>query len=275
MNLTKGLHFVTGEKGGVGKSLWAMALLEYCQANNITCDFYDADRTSPDVGLIYEPKKYKKIVEEFVETQTQEDYKPIATEQEGTLEHIYFSEDEEDIFLADRLLASAFEHLTLVNLPAQVEVMVTRWLTERGILALAKEEHIDVYFWFVTDGSPESLELLERSLTTYKNELGHIIVCNQGLSKNALFNLQSHRVKAAVEQYALATVEMPFLCLADADKNFLKNEQITLANAAKREKTKKLTLIAKQRIKQFLDQTQIAIKQTGIFVSDTSQVTVN
>jgi hypothetical protein len=269
----KGLHFVTGEKGGVGKSLWSMVLLEYCRAKKISYRFYDADRTSPDVGLIYEPQKYRKIISE-VAVSSPEEYKPSnqAFGLESYLEQIFFSEDEEDVFLADRLFAIACENLVIVNLPAQVEVMVTRWLTKRGVLSLAKEEKMEIYFWFVTDGSPESLDLLERSLLTYKNDLGHLVVCNSGLAKNVKENLASHRVKGAVDQYALAVVEMPLLCLSQAEMNLVKTEPIALGDAAERSQATKLTLIAKQRVKQFLGQTVEAISSTGIFVGQSQDI---
>ena len=52
------INFVTGEKGGVGKSIFCRALYEYYQVNGIAFKFFDADRTNPDVGVIYEPQNY-------------------------------------------------------------------------------------------------------------------------------------------------------------------------------------------------------------------------
>ncbi|MGH2415415.1 MAG: hypothetical protein ACRDEA_17345, partial [Microcystaceae cyanobacterium] len=123
----KGLHFITGEKGGVGKSLWAMALLEYCQQEKIDYRFYDTDRTSPDVGLIYEPDKY---VSPLGKPPKGNKYKPDnQADKNGKSFRLYFSEEEEDVFLADHLFSEASEgNLVLVNLPAQVALVVDHWL---------------------------------------------------------------------------------------------------------------------------------------------------
>ena len=52
------INFVTGEKGGVGKSFFTRVLIEHYQAQNIAFKLIDADRTNPDVGVIYEPQNY-------------------------------------------------------------------------------------------------------------------------------------------------------------------------------------------------------------------------
>lgn len=45
---------IEGYKGGVGKSLTAIALVEYCKSNNIKVAIVDTDMTNPDVAEIYE-----------------------------------------------------------------------------------------------------------------------------------------------------------------------------------------------------------------------------
>lgn len=45
---------VEGYKGGVGKSLTAISLIEYCKGNNIPVAIIDTDMTNPDVAAIYE-----------------------------------------------------------------------------------------------------------------------------------------------------------------------------------------------------------------------------
>ncbi len=57
------INWITGEKGGVGKSLFCRAFIEYYQSQNIAFKLIDADRTNPDVGLIYEPQNYRPFFE--------------------------------------------------------------------------------------------------------------------------------------------------------------------------------------------------------------------
>jgi hypothetical protein len=54
--------------------------------------------------------------------------------------------------------------------------------------------------------------------------------------------------------------------------NLVKTEPIALGDAAERSQATKLTLIAKQRVKQFLGQTVEAISSTGIFVGQSQDI---
>lgn len=271
MSQPQGLHFVTGEKGGIGKSLYCMVLLEYCLKNKLNYLFADADRTSPDVGLIYEPETYGKSSTSSEQPEQQDNYGEKLGSDDLTkgdeLKPIYFSEDEEDIFLADQLLDLASNHLVIVNLPAQVSVMVDRWLQERSILNMASEEQINITFWFVTDGSPESLNLLEQSLLKYQQQVDHIVVLNEGMNKRIRSSLTNHSVfkSLSLNNHALSTLVLPALSLSIAEKTLLKTQRLPLGKASERHHQSPLTLIAKQRIKQFLRQSHQEISELGIF----------
>ncbi len=251
----KELHFFAGEKGGIGKSLSAQAAVEYCQEKKIEYKLFDADRTSPDVGEIYEPTIYLNGAKT--------EYQP-NNKKEGN--RIYFSEEASDVFLADQLFAMACEQLVLVNLPAQVSVMVDAWL-QRGILDLAEQENVDIYFWFVTDGSPESINLLSEFLSTYKdnNIVKTILVVNEGLSKQAMENINNSSIAQTVKTQTLATIKMPLLFLSSQEKKLLKEKKISLSVAADRKKREGLNLIAKQRIVQFLRQFHQQIDSHNLF----------
>ncbi|EAZ88872.1 P-loop NTPase family protein [Crocosphaera chwakensis] len=253
----KGLHFFTGEKGGVGKSLTAQTVVEYCQEKKIEYKLFDADRTSPDVGEIYEPSIYLNG--------GKSGYQP---NNKSNGNRIYFSEEAEDIFLADNLFALACEQLVLVNLPAQVSVIVDAWLA-RGILELAEQEKVDIYFWFITDGSPESINLLSNFLSTYKdsNIVKTILVVNEGLSKQAIENINNSSIAKTVKSQTTATIKMPLLFLSSQEKKLLKEKRISLLSASKRENKEVLNIIAKQRVIQFLRNVHEQIDSHNIFES--------
>lgn len=249
----KGLHLFTGEKGGVGKSLGTQVAIEYCRGHKIKYQLFDADRTSPDVGEIYEPAIYKNG--------SGGEYQ---ANNENRGNRIYFSEESEAVFLADELFGSACEQLVIVNLPAQVSVMVDAWLS-RGILDLAKQENVEIVFWFVTDGSPESISLLGEFLSTYKNTVKIILVVNVGLSKQAMENIKNSAIGKLVETQTHAIIKMPLLFLSSQEKKLLKEKKIPLSIAADRNKREGLTLIAKQRITQFLRQCHQQIDEIKLF----------
>jgi hypothetical protein len=198
-------------------------------------------------------------------------YQPDNHVKENSLPHVYFSEDEEDIFLADILLEKASNNLVVVNLPAQVSLMVDRWLQKQAILSLAQDEGIDLTFWFVTDGSPESLTLLEQSMSKYHKEIQHLVVLNEGLNKRIQENLASHAVKDAIDNNALAMVKMPSLTLSLDEKKRLKTEKLPLGKASERNYSSSLSLIAKQRVKQFLKHCHQEIDELALFVPSKSE----
>ena len=44
------IHLIDGEKGGIGKSMFARTLAEYCQSIQIDFALIDTDRTRPTSG---------------------------------------------------------------------------------------------------------------------------------------------------------------------------------------------------------------------------------
>lgn len=270
----RGLHFVTGEKGGIGKSLFARVLLEYFNKLSIKYKFYDADRSSPDVGLAY-GESYDEIVTSLSEDNiskldilldednykqeiSNDDQSPVVTTQ------IYFSEDQRESFRADQLYEEASEgNLVVVNLPAQVELLVNQWLNDRSILS---ESDFPIYYWFLTDGSPESLDLLQRSLQQYGDKINHIIIRNKGLNKSVDEAIMRSSVFELMRSLKIKAVEMPQLILSDVQMEVVKNSRFTLSQAMDRETViEGLSSLSRTRIKSFLQQTHIQIDRTGVF----------
>ncbi|WP_013325629.1 hypothetical protein [Gloeothece verrucosa] len=285
------LHFITGEKGGVGKSMYCRALLEYLSKEAIDYIFYDADRTSPDVGLVYEPSKYDKIIANggrgtysapSDEATVKEDYPtasqivtvapPPGGEESFTYSHIYFSEDEEDIFKADRLCDQALEgNIVIVNLPAQVEVILDRWFDQQRILeSIESDESTKMYFWFVTDGSPESLELLSHSIKIFAQQINHIVVCNLGLHRRARESVAHHGVAKRINEMNIPVIDLPELIFSKPEMQLFKESRLKLSELADRTKRHPQfplldRVLVKQRAKTFLDKCFDAISITGVF----------
>jgi hypothetical protein len=242
------ISLIGGEKGGLGKSLTAMVVLEYHIHRAIKYILFDTDRTNPDVGRIYEPKTYT-----YSENLPD---KGLEVERDALARPIYFSEDEEDIYLADEIFNQACqgpERSVLVNLPAQVEMLVHRWLKTQDILSLAKQENINIVYWFVTDGSPESTELLKQNLQRYEGEdILWFLVKNHGLNKKIDDDLNRYLTGAELSKM-MGILELPKLNLDKKELNRIKSEKIPLGEIAKREKRKDFPLLTKQRLKNFLD----------------------
>jgi len=148
------VHFVGGEKGGVGKSVVARALAQLFIDRGIPFTALDADRSHGALVRYYA------------------DYtQPV---------------DLDDLQSADRILESALEaeRLVLVDLPSQSNGALERWMEETGIVSFARECDVRLVFWHVTDGGFDSVSQLERVLDAAGGSLDHVVVKNQGRSKN-------------------------------------------------------------------------------------------
>lgn len=278
MNDFKGLHFVTGEKGGVGKSLFTMVFLEYLNKRKIEHKFYDADRSSPDVGLAYGESSQSSgdndsfgCFDDVLSDDTQEmekDFIPAEkleeVESEELISQVYFSEDQAESFKADRLYKEATNGLVVVNLPAQVENLLDKWLSNRNIL---EDDSLAIYYWFVTDGSPESLTLLERSLKRHGKRINHIIVRNKGLNKLVDKGIIRHPVLKTIREAGIRkTVEMPELILSQEEMEFVKTHKLKLSDVIEKgADIEELGSLPKLRTRSFLKQCHIEIDRSEVF----------
>lgn len=148
------VHFVGGEKGGVGKSVVARTLAQLFIDRGIPFAALDADRSHGALVRYY--ADYTQRV------------------------------DLDDLQSADRILESALEaeRLVLVDLPSQSNGSLERWMEETGIVSFARECDVRLVFWHVTDGGFDSVSQLDRVLEVAGGSLEHVVVKNQGRSKN-------------------------------------------------------------------------------------------
>lgn len=124
------IHFVGGEKGGVGKSVLARVLAQYFIDRSLSFTAVDADASHGALLRYYA------------------DYA-----QPADLE-VFDSADQ----IMDRALAS--DRRVLVDLPAQSARALERWLAASDVLAFAQEMSVKLVFWHVTDGGFDSVALL-------------------------------------------------------------------------------------------------------------------
>ena len=146
------IHFVHGEKGGVGKSWFARLLVDCClcsEWNHIT--LVESDPSNPDVGC----------------------YFPDISES------IYFSEDDKRSYAPDRIFLLAESRPVFVNLPAQVDVPLNDWIERNGLLDEDFGE-LEIYKWFVCTGEPDSVSLFKDSVQALGGKIRHILVKNMG-----------------------------------------------------------------------------------------------
>jgi hypothetical protein len=234
------LHFIGGEKGGVGKSLVARTLTQYMLDNDIPCTLFDTDRSNPDLARIY-----GKTV---------------------TCRLAVFSEGERYEDTANQVFETATQKRVLVNLPAQVFPAMKKWCEDNELFEVAAEEGVGFTIWFVTDGGYDSLNLLAKSLEFYGDRAKHIIVRNWGRNDfddwdEVLVEPENARLQALLEEHSPHIIDFPKF-IGTADRNRIDAQSLTFAKARE---DSQFSVISRQRVKKFLRSAYEEFDRAGAF----------
>ena len=181
------VHFVGGEKGGVGKSVVARLLAQHFIDHQTPFVALDADGSHG--ALLRHYAEFTKPVD------------------------LYKFES------ADEILGLAIEadRRVLIDLPAQSDRLLSAWITEAGVLALAREAGVKVVFWHVMDDGKDALATLDRLLGRYGADASYVIVKNLGRGKDfSLFDRSATRTTAT--GLGAVVLELPELHAAAMQK---------------------------------------------------------
>jgi hypothetical protein len=174
------IHFVGGEKGGVGKSVVARLLAQYCIDRQVPFAALDADGSHG--ALLRHYAEYTRPV------------------------------DLSRLESADEILGAALdEHRrVIVDLPAQSDRALAAWIAEAGVLQLARESEVSIVFWHVLDEGKDALVTLHRLLERYRSDVRYCIVENLGRGRDfALFESSPTRLLA--ESHGAVVLKLPEL----------------------------------------------------------------
>jgi hypothetical protein len=174
------IHFIGGEKGGVGKSVLARLLAQYYIDNNRPFRAFDADLSHGALMRYY--SEYTQAV------------------------------DVADFESADQIAEVCAELGcdVLVDLAAQSARSVDRWIAESGLVEFAEEMGLQVTLWHVMDDGSDSVRLLEKTLSTYGAGPTYVIVRNHGRGKDfSLFD--ESEVKTKAESFGAIVLDLPEL----------------------------------------------------------------
>ncbi len=149
------IHFVGGEKGGVGKSFTSRLLAQYHVDNQLPFTGFDTDKSHTTFSRFY-------------------------------------SEFTQSISTDDECLDSLFEQLDehpecdiIVDLAAQTAHNVFQWIDESGFYDLMREIGTKVVFWQVLDDSADCKNLLQSMIDRLENKPCQlVIVKNFGRGEN-------------------------------------------------------------------------------------------
>ena len=144
------IHFVGGEKGGVGKSLLSRLLAQYCIDRSVPFVAFDTDRSHGALLRFY-PQVSTGIS---------------VDDQEGL----------------DRIVeaaAAAPGQRVLVDLAAQTQAPLERWIDCSGVVDVASEMQLTMTLWYVMDAGRDSASLLGTLLDGLGSRIKLVLVKNE------------------------------------------------------------------------------------------------
>ena len=144
------IHFVGGEKGGVGKSLLARVLAQHFIDRGLPFVGFDTDRSHGALLRFYA------------------DYAaPMPLDAHDSL---------------DRVIEAAAAdpgRRVLVDLAAQTQDALVKWLDDAAVAEMAAELDVGLRYWHVMDAGRDSVDLLERWLDGPGAALPLVVVLNE------------------------------------------------------------------------------------------------
>lgn len=176
------VHFIGGEKGGVGKSMTARVLAQYYIDHQWPFLGFDCDASHGTFSRFYQDYASAVVVG-----------------------------DDDSL---DGMLSAVEEHPErdlIIDLAAQSAQPINRWVEETDVFGLLNELGMQVVWWHVMDDGADSVTLLEQVLDRYQGQPVSIVVV-QNLGRGDSFERfqQSKVYQQAVTQEA-AVIELPRL----------------------------------------------------------------
>ncbi|MEA3640669.1 MAG: mobilization protein [Lamprobacter sp.] len=174
------IHFIGGEKGGVGKSVLCRLLAQYHIDQNRPLRVFDTDRSHGAMMRFYEGYSTPITLDDFAS--------------------------------ADQLMEAALEQnqTVLVDLAAQTSRPLFQWMDETDLLGLANEEGVSLVLWHLLDDGADGIELLEQLLDQFSNGAQYVVVKNLGRGKH-FCNFEASQTRARVTALSAPVIELPEL----------------------------------------------------------------
>ena len=228
------IHFIGGEKGGVGKSVVARVVAQYLIDHNTPFLGFDTDRSHGSLLRFYA------------------DYaSPVVVDRYESLDAIVEAASDNP------------DKRILVDLAAQTHEPLTKWMDESGVLEMAGELGISLSYWHVMDSGRDSVDLLKKLVDRFGSRLNYVLVLNQLRGENFdIFDKSGERERAVglnAKIISLKRLHEPVITKIDAGSTSFwaaKNKSET--------EVKGLGLLERQRVKMWLKHAYEQIDSVGI-----------
>jgi len=143
------IHFIGGEKGGVGKSLVARILAQYLIDHERPFLGFDTDKSHGALMRFYAGYASPVVVDKY-----------------------------ESLDAIVEAAAADPQRSILVDLAAQTQDALTQWMDDSGLLELSSELGLAITYWHVMDSGRDSVDLLKKLLDRFGSRLNYVLVQN-------------------------------------------------------------------------------------------------
>ena len=229
------IHLICGEKGGVGKSVVARLIAQYCIDLDVPFTALDGDRSHGALLRFY--RDFSSSI------------------------------DIDNYESADEIVNQALtkEQLVLVDLGAQSNKALQNWINDNGLVELSDEINVPLVFWHVMDEGKDSVDLLENLVDRFGNAVNYVVVKNKGRGKRfSIFDNSQAKQKALAVNARI--IELDELYPTTMNKIDEYNCSFwAAANNRDPQTGPCLSFLERRRVKIWLENTYARFKETEYF----------
>lgn len=167
------IHFIGGEKGGVGKSLVARILAQYLIDHERPFLGFDTDKSHGALMRFYAGYASPVVVDRY-----------------------------ESLDAIVEAAAADPGRSILVDMAAQTQDALTQWMDDSGLIELSSEMGLGLTYWHVMDSGRDSVDLLKKLLDRFGSRLNYVLVQNHIRGDNFDMLEASGEKKRALELHA-------------------------------------------------------------------------
>ena len=144
------IHFIGGEKGGVGKSLVSRLVAQYLIDHGRPFVGFDTDKSHGSLLRFYTGFASPVIVDSYESL--------------------------------DRVVEASVENpesLVLVDLAAQTHQFLAKWIEDSDLFGLSEAHGTELVYWHVMDSGQDSVDLLRNLLNQFGGKFKLVVVLNE------------------------------------------------------------------------------------------------
>ena len=222
------VHFIGGEKGGVGKSMTARVLAQFLIDEGRPFVGFDADSSHSTFARFYDEFSAQITVEEY----------------ESLDQILQAAEDYPDSDI-------------IIDLAAQTSKSLERWIDDSDAFAAFEELGKEVFYWHVMDDGADSIRLLDSLLDQQSfGSVQLVIVLNEGRGGKFQIFEQSEAHRKAQGRYA-RFVRLPKMAAPQAQKIDFNNMSFWAAANNR----KMFSIGERQRVRAWLKKTYTSLRE--------------